>query len=58
MVSPDYIDLTVSLKDACLLKLSLSFSSVSLKDAVVYGVQVPGCEGRVGMAAIAEDIGK
>jgi hypothetical protein len=25
---------------------------------VVYGVQVPGCEGRVGMAAIAEDIGK
>ena len=24
---------------------------------VVYGVQVPDCEGRVGMAAIVEDIG-
>ena len=25
---------------------------------VVYGVLVPGCEGRVGMAAIVEDLGK
>ena len=27
-------------------------------DVVVYGVLVPGCEGRVGMAAIVEDLGK
>ena len=31
--------------------------SAGLTDAVVYGVQIPGCEGRIGMAAIAEDIG-
>ena len=33
------------------------FRSAGLTDAVVYGVQIPGCEGRIGMAAIAEDIG-
>ena len=27
-------------------------------DVVVYGVLVPGCEGRVGMAAIVEDLGE
>ena len=31
--------------------------SAGLTDVVVYGVQVPGCEGRVGMAAIVQDIG-
>ncbi|XP_023329888.1 long-chain fatty acid transport protein 4 [Eurytemora carolleeae] len=31
--------------------------AVGLVDVVVYGVLVPGCEGRVGMAAIVEDLG-
>ena len=29
-------------------------SATGLKDCVVYGVQIPGTEGRAGMAAIAD----
>ena len=32
--------------------------SAGLTDVVVYGVEIPGCEGRIGMAAIVEDLGK
>jgi len=31
--------------------------SAGLTDVVVYGVKVPNCEGRVGMAAIVQDLG-
>lgn len=31
--------------------------AAQLTDCVVYGVRVPNCEGRVGMAAIVEDLG-